>query len=102
MVWSRSVRIQIIDVSEGFREEDVQWMLRDRGVVEVKSGENQTGTRVYVNGDLVGVTDNPKLLGLKEDQGRETARPSIFRRRMFATVMKLQMARSSSTAMRVG
>ena len=35
----------IIDVSEGFREEDVQWLLRDRGVVEVKAGESALGPR---------------------------------------------------------
>ena len=27
----------IIDVSEGFREEDVHWILRDRGVTEVRA-----------------------------------------------------------------
>ncbi|WP_400260241.1 DNA-directed RNA polymerase subunit B [Candidatus Methanomassiliicoccus intestinalis] len=52
----------IIDVSEGFREEDVQWLLRDRGVTEVRSGELRSGAKVYVNGDLVGNTENPKSL----------------------------------------
>ncbi len=51
----------IIDVSEGFREEDVHWLLRDLGVQEVK-GQPKIGTRVYVNGDLVGICENAKEL----------------------------------------
>jgi DNA-directed RNA polymerase subunit B len=50
----------IIDVSEGFREEDVEWLLKDRGVKEVKG--QIAGTRVYVNGDLKGMHDKPKEL----------------------------------------
>jgi DNA-directed RNA polymerase subunit B len=60
----------IIDVSEGFREEDVQWLLRDRGVVEVKAGEAITGAKVYVNGDLVGNTENPRVLVSEIRAGR--------------------------------
>ncbi|MFP4169583.1 MAG: DNA-directed RNA polymerase subunit B [Methanomassiliicoccales archaeon] len=51
----------IIDVSEGFREEDVHWILRDLGVKEVR-GQQQSGTRVYVNGDLIGAHDQAKDL----------------------------------------
>jgi DNA-directed RNA polymerase subunit B len=60
----------IIDVSEGFREEDVQWLLRDRGVVEVKAGEAVTGAKVYVNGDLVGYIENPRVLVSEVRAGR--------------------------------
>jgi DNA-directed RNA polymerase subunit B len=60
----------IIDVSEGFREEDVQWLLRDRGVVEVKAGEMITGAKVYVNGDLVGNIENPRVLVSEIRAGR--------------------------------
>ena len=60
----------IIDVSEGFRDEDVQWLLRDRGVVEVKAGEAVTGAKVYVNGDLVGYIENPRVLVSEIRAGR--------------------------------
>jgi DNA-directed RNA polymerase subunit B len=60
----------IIDVSEGFREEDVHWLLRDRGVVEVKAGEAVTGAKVYVNGDLVGYIENPRVLVSEIRAGR--------------------------------
>jgi len=52
----------IIDVSEGFREEDVHWLLRDAGVAEVKAGEPRAGAKVYVNGDLVGNIEKPREL----------------------------------------
>jgi DNA-directed RNA polymerase subunit B len=51
----------IIDVSEGFREENVHFMLKDLGVKEVK-GQQKTGTRVFVNGDLVGIHEKAKEL----------------------------------------
>lgn len=51
----------IIDVSEGFREENVHWLLKDLGVKEVR-GQQKMGTRVFVNGDLVGVHDMAKEL----------------------------------------
>jgi DNA-directed RNA polymerase subunit B len=51
----------IIDVSEGYDEKEVIWLLRDLGVKEV--GEQYTTeTRVYVNGDLIGLHDKPKEL----------------------------------------
>ena len=50
----------IIDVSEGFREEDVAYLLKDLGVKEVKG--QKSGTRVYVNGDLKGVTEKAREL----------------------------------------
>jgi len=51
----------IVDVSEGTDEKEVIWLLRDLGVREV--GEQYTEeTRVYVNGDLIGLHDKPKEL----------------------------------------
>ena len=48
----------IIDVSEGFPEVDVKWMLKDLGL----SAVNQQQARVFVNGDLVGSHDDPHRL----------------------------------------
>ncbi|MCJ7464245.1 MAG: DNA-directed RNA polymerase subunit B'', partial [Thermoplasmata archaeon] len=51
----------IIDVSEGTDEKEVIWLLKDLGVKEV--GEQQTTeTRIYVNGDLIGLHEKPKEL----------------------------------------
>jgi DNA-directed RNA polymerase subunit B len=51
----------IVDVSEGYDEKEVIWLLKDLGVKEV--GEQYTTeTRVYVNGDLIGLHDKPKEL----------------------------------------
>jgi DNA-directed RNA polymerase subunit B len=51
----------IVDVSEGYDDKEVIWLLKDLGVKEV--GEQYTTeTRVYVNGDLVGLHDKPKEL----------------------------------------
>jgi DNA-directed RNA polymerase subunit B len=51
----------VIDVSEGYDDKEVIWLLKDLGVKEV--GEQQTTeTRVYVNGDLIGLHDKPKEL----------------------------------------
>ena len=58
----------IIDVSEGFREEDVAYMLKEQGVKEVKGPAS--GTRVYVNGDLKGVCDRPRELVAEVRQRR--------------------------------
>ncbi|MGB2825523.1 MAG: DNA-directed RNA polymerase subunit B, partial [Thermoplasmata archaeon] len=51
----------IIDVSEGADEREMIWLLRDLGVREV-SEHQTTETRVYVNGDLIGLYDKPKEL----------------------------------------
>jgi len=51
----------IIDIAEGYDDKEVVWLLKDLGVKEV--GEQYTQeTRVYVNGDLVGLHDKPKEL----------------------------------------
>ena len=49
----------IIDVSEGFSDTEVKWMLRGLDLETVKSG---SGARVYVNGDLVGTHSDPAKL----------------------------------------
>ncbi len=51
----------IINVSEGFREGDVKWLLNDQGVEEVL-GQKRRGTNVYVNGDLIGMHENAQEL----------------------------------------
>ncbi|OPY34823.1 MAG: DNA-directed RNA polymerase subunit B' [Methanomassiliicoccales archaeon PtaU1.Bin124] len=61
----------IIDVSEGFREEDVTYLLKDLGVKEVK-GQQKSGTRVYVNGDLKGVHEKAKDLVIEMRQRRRS------------------------------
>ncbi len=50
----------IVDVSEGYPENEVLYMLEDMGL---KKEEDVAGkARVYVNGDLVGTIDNPREL----------------------------------------
>ncbi|MDN5357242.1 MAG: DNA-directed polymerase subunit [Candidatus Methanomethylophilaceae archaeon] len=61
----------IIDVSEGFPGQDVKWTLRDLGLGTVKDN----GTRVFVNGDLVGTHDSPRDL---VSQIRERRRVGIL------------------------
>jgi DNA-directed RNA polymerase subunit B len=61
----------IIDVSEGFREEDVTYLLKDLGVKEVK-GQQKSGTRVYVNGDLKGVHNSALELVAEMRQRRRS------------------------------
>src|SRR5437870_254448 len=51
----------VIDVSEGFPEEEVKLLLADLGTKQVKGQQTQL-TRVYVNGDLVGLHEDPKNL----------------------------------------
>ncbi|NLL94370.1 MAG: DNA-directed RNA polymerase subunit B [Thermoplasmatales archaeon] len=48
----------IIDVSEGIPEVDVKWTLNERNLSDVE----KHGTRVYVNGDLVGTHEDPVAL----------------------------------------
>ena len=61
----------IVDVSEGYDEKEVIWLLRDLGVKEV--GEQYTTeTRVYVNGDLIGLHDKPKELAEEVRQRRRS------------------------------
>ncbi|TLZ56120.1 MAG: DNA-directed RNA polymerase subunit B, partial [Methanobacteriota archaeon] len=50
----------VIDVSEGFAEEEVKLLLADLGTRQVKG--QTTATRVYVNGDLVGLHEDPASL----------------------------------------
>jgi len=47
----------VIDVSEGFPEEEVKLLLADLGTRQVKG--QTAATRVYVNGDLVGLHEDP-------------------------------------------
>jgi len=47
----------VIDVSEGFPEDEVKLLLADLGTRQVKG--QTTSTRVYVNGDLVGLHEDP-------------------------------------------
>ncbi|MBQ7622026.1 MAG: DNA-directed RNA polymerase subunit B, partial [Candidatus Methanomethylophilaceae archaeon] len=49
----------IIEISEGIPEMDIRWMLRELGIKTVKTSDE---TRVYVNGDLVGVHEDAKKL----------------------------------------
>ena len=51
----------VIDVSEGFSEDEVKLLLADMGTKQVKSQQTNL-TRVYVNGDLVGLHDDPVTL----------------------------------------
>jgi len=51
----------VIDVSEGFPEEEVKLLLADLGTKQVK-GQQSELTRVYVNGDLVGLHEDPTML----------------------------------------
>src|SRR3989449_3392777 len=50
----------VIDVSEGFPEEEVKLLLADLGTRQVKG--QTAATRVYVNGDLVGLHEDPAAL----------------------------------------
>jgi DNA-directed RNA polymerase subunit B len=51
----------VIDVSEGFPEDEVKLLLSDLGTKQVKGQQTQL-IRVYVNGDLVGLHEDPRML----------------------------------------
>jgi len=48
----------VIDVSEGYPEHELNWMLKDLGIQEV-SEHLANASRAYVNGDLVGLHTRP-------------------------------------------
>ncbi len=50
-----------IDVSEGYDETEVRWMLSNLGVKDV-TGQSEADTRIYLNGDLVGFHGSPNQL----------------------------------------
>ncbi|UCF09079.1 MAG: DNA-directed RNA polymerase subunit B [Thermoplasmata archaeon] len=58
----------IVDVSEGFAEDEILMLLTDFGIKKVK-GEMTKETRVYVNGNLIGLCDNPEEL-VREIRGK--------------------------------
>jgi len=65
----------IIDVSKGFPDADVKWMLKDLGLSS--SASVQGATRVFVNGDLVGSHENAaKLVADVRDRRRCGVIPS--------------------------
>ncbi|HEV8595474.1 MAG TPA: DNA-directed RNA polymerase subunit B [Thermoplasmata archaeon] len=61
----------VIDVSEGFSEAEVQLLLADLGTRQVQ-GQAPELTRVYVNGDLIGLHEDPKTLVQEIRERRRT------------------------------
>src|SRR3989475_1062894 len=61
----------VIDVSEGFPESEVHLLLADLGTRQVQ-GQAPELTRVYVNGDLIGLHDDPKTLVQEIRERRRT------------------------------
>ncbi len=61
----------VIDVSEGFDEDRVKLLLADQGTRQVK-GQQTEMTRVYVNGDLVGLHEEPETLVREIRERRRT------------------------------
>ncbi|HKZ48073.1 MAG TPA: DNA-directed RNA polymerase subunit B [Thermoplasmata archaeon] len=64
----------IVDVSEGFPEDDVKLLLGDLGAKQVK-GEQTNLCRVYVNGDLIGLHEDPRFLA---NEVRERRRSGLL------------------------
>jgi DNA-directed RNA polymerase beta subunit len=62
----------VIDISEGYDDRKIIDLLLDYGIKPI-SGESVPGSKVYVNGNLIGVTDSPKTL---VDELRERRRNS--------------------------
>jgi len=58
----------IVDVSEGYSENEINWLLKELGVQEV-SEHLERSARVYVNGDLAGLTSKSREL-VDEIRGR--------------------------------
>ena len=69
----------IIDVSEGFPEKDVAYILRHELNVEEVKDQQVTDTRVYVNGDLKGTIKDPRKLvkEVRERRRSEHLSPEI-------------------------
>ncbi len=61
----------VIDVSEGFSEDEVKLLLADLGTKQVK-GQQTNLTRIYVNGDLVGLHEDPHTLVSEIRERRRT------------------------------
>jgi len=64
----------IVDVSEGIAESEVIAQLRDLGVREARFTEMIQQTRVYVNGDLIGVTESGQKLVNEIRERRRTGK----------------------------
>ncbi len=64
----------IVDVSEGIPESEVIAQLRDLGVREAKPSEMVQQTRVYVNGDLIGVAKEGEKLAAELRERRRTGK----------------------------
>ncbi len=62
-----------VEISEGFSEKEVEGILRDLGIREIT--KKSTGTRVYLNGDLIGMYPNGKEL---VDRLREKRRKGLL------------------------
>jgi DNA-directed RNA polymerase subunit B len=57
-----------VEISEGFPDKELEVVLRDLGIKEIT--KNMTGSRVYLNGDLIGMHPNGEELVQKLRQRR--------------------------------